>query len=117
MKKIKLTYILAFLIIAAGCKKSFLELSPISNANSNAVFKTKNDFDLATNAAYATLYTIYAPKGAMSFTGELMSDNVTVSTLAISGSFTIVDQQAFRDYTIAQNNTGVYQFWVDFYTS
>jgi hypothetical protein len=28
-----------------------------------------------------------------------------------------VDQQAFRDYTIASNNTGVYNFWVDFYTS
>jgi starch-binding outer membrane protein, SusD/RagB family len=117
MKNTKLAYILALLFVVSSCKKSFLELSPISNANTNAVFKTKSDFDLATNAAYSTLYTIYAPKGAMSFTGELMSDNVTVSTLAISGSFTIVDQQAFRDYTIAANNTGVYQFWVDFYTS
>jgi len=53
----------------------------------------------------------------MSFTGELMSDNVTVTTLAISGSFTIVDQQAFRDYTVGAGNTGVYQFWVDHYTS
>src|SRR4051794_25833627 len=117
MKKATLTYILALIVVVSSCKKSFLELSPISNANTNAVFQTKNDFDLAVNAAYATLYTIYAPKGAMSFTGELMSDNTTVSTLAISGSFTIVDQQAFRDYTVAGNNTGVYQFWVDFYTS
>ncbi|MCU7550604.1 RagB/SusD family nutrient uptake outer membrane protein [Chitinophagaceae bacterium LB-8] len=117
MKYSKIAYILALLVLISSCKKSFLELSPISNANTNAVFKTKSDFDLATNAAYATLYTIYAPKGAMSFTGELMSDNATVSTLAISGSFTIVDQQAFRDYTVASNNTGVYQFWVDYYTS
>ena len=100
-----------------SCKKSFLELAPISNANVNAVFKTRADFELAVNSAYSTLYTVYGPKGAMSFTGELMSDNATVSTLAISGAFTIVDQQAFRDYSIATTNSGVYQFWVDLYTS
>jgi hypothetical protein len=117
MKINKITFILAATLLFGACKKSFLELAPISNANANAVFKTKADFELAVNAAYATLYTIYAPKGSMSFTGELMSDNVTVSTLAISGSFTIVDQQAFRDYSISTTNTGVYQFWVDHYTS
>ncbi|MES2773823.1 MAG: RagB/SusD family nutrient uptake outer membrane protein [Bacteroidota bacterium] len=117
MKLIKLIYLLAATVLFVGCKKSFLELAPVSNANANAVFKTKADFDLALNNAYSTLYTIYAPKGSMSFTGELMSDNVTVTTLAISGSFTIVDQQAFRDYTVGSANTGVYQFWVDHYTS
>jgi hypothetical protein len=120
MKRIYMKNILAIFVSATlllGCKKSFLELAPISNANVNAVFKSKSDFDLAVNAAYSTLYTIYAPKGPMSFTGELMSDNVTVSTLAISGSFTIVDQQAFRDYSVATTNTGVYVFWTNFYTS
>lgn len=120
MKRNTIKYFLPLLLAAifgAGCKKSFLELAPVSNANVNAVFKTKADFDLAVNAAYATLYTIYAPKGSMSFTGELMSDNTTVSTLAISGAFTIVDQQAFRDYSVNSTNTGVYIFWVDHYTS
>jgi hypothetical protein len=117
MKLTKIIIILTAVLMLGACKKTFLDLAPVSNANANAVFKTKADFDLATNAAYATLYTVYAPKGSMSFTGELMSDNVTVSTLAISGSFTIVDQQAFRDYTIAANNTGAYQFWIDHYTS
>jgi starch-binding outer membrane protein, SusD/RagB family len=117
VKNVSIASILILLVVAGGCKKSFLELNPISNANTNAVFQSRSDFDLAVNAAYATLYTIYAPKGALAFTGELMSDNATVSTLAISGSFTIVDQQAFRDYTIRSNNTGVYNFWVDFYTS
>lgn len=115
--KLYYSLFLTVVIFASGCKKSFLELAPISNANVNAVFKSKADFDLAVNAAYTTLYTIYAPKGSMSFTGELMSDNATVSTLAISGSFTIVDQQAFRDYSIATTNTGVYNFWVDHYAS
>jgi hypothetical protein len=119
---IKLSYIKASVLALAvfgsvGCKKSFLELAPVSNANVEQVFKTQQDFDLAMNNAFATLYTIYAPKGAMSFTGELMTDNATVSTLAISGSFTIVDQQAFRDYTITVNNSGVLNFWNDFYSA
>ncbi len=117
MKIKNITFLLAAVLLLGACKKSFLDLAPVSNANVNAVFKTKADFDLALNAAYSTLYTIYAPKGSMSFTGELMSDNVTVSTLAISGAFTIVDQQAFRDYSIATTNSGVYLFWVDHYTS
>lgn len=117
MKLIKIIYLLALVLLVGACKKSFLDLAPVSNANANAVFKTKADFDLALNNAYSTLYTVYAPKGSMSFTGELMSDNVTVTTLAISGSFTIVDQQAFRDYTVGSANTGAYQFWIDHYTS
>ena len=117
MKIKNITFLLATVLLLGACKKSFLDLAPVSNANVNAVFKTKSDFDLAVNAAYSTLYTIYAPKGSMSFTGELMSDNTTVSTLAISGAFTIVDQQAFRDYSIATTNSGVYLFWVDHYTS
>ena len=117
MKIKNITFILLTTMLLGACKKSFLELAPISNANSNAVFKTKADFELAVNSAYSTLYTIYAPKGSMSFTGELMSDNVTVSTLAISGSFTIVDQQSFRDYTIASANSGVLIFWEDHFKS
>ncbi|MCH5597796.1 RagB/SusD family nutrient uptake outer membrane protein [Niabella ginsengisoli] len=120
MKISYIRYCLSFLIVAfvaSGCGKSFLELAPLSNSNVNNFFKTKADFNLAVNSAYSTLYTIYAPKGSMSFTGELMSDNTTVSILAISGSFTIVDQQAFSDYSIASTNTGAYNFWVDHYTS
>ncbi|MEO6732290.1 MAG: RagB/SusD family nutrient uptake outer membrane protein [Ferruginibacter sp.] len=117
MKINNILYLLVFGLLLGSCKKTFLDLAPVSNANVNAVFKTKSDFELAVNAAYSTLYTIYAPKGSMSFTGELMSDNTTVSTLAISGAFTIVDQQAFRDYSIAATNSGVYLFWVDHYTS
>ena len=117
MKINHIIFLFVTVVLLGACKKDFLDLAPVSNANVNAVFKTKADFDLAVNAAYATLYTIYAPKGSMSFTGELMSDNTTVSTLAISGAFTIVDQQAFRDYSIATTNSGVYIFWVDHYTS
>lgn len=120
MKKLfsyKLCLLAFTALLSTGCKKSFLDLAPVSNANVNAVFKTKADFTLSVNNAYATLYSVYAPKGPMSFVGELMSDNVTVSTLAISGSFTIVDQQAFRDYSISANNSGVLNFWNTIYSA
>ncbi|MEO5562926.1 MAG: RagB/SusD family nutrient uptake outer membrane protein, partial [Chitinophagaceae bacterium] len=115
IKKI-LVIVLAGMVVAS-CKKSFLELSPPSNANAGNFFKTRSDFDLALNNAYATLYTVYSPKGAISFTGELMSDNTTVFQLAQSGTATIPDQWAFRDYNINASNTNVYQFWIDFYSS
>ena len=109
--------ILVIVLIALGCRKSFLELAPVSNANADNFFKTQSDFDLALNNAYATLYTVYNPKGAVSFCGELLSDNTTVYVLAQSGTVTIGDQWAFRDYSINSSNSAVYQFWIDFYSS
>ncbi|MEZ4904470.1 MAG: RagB/SusD family nutrient uptake outer membrane protein [Spirosomataceae bacterium] len=96
-----------------SCRDSFLQLAPVSNPNAGNFFKTKADFDLASNAAYATLYTIYNPEGAVSYMGELMGDNVTI--LNISGN--MADKWQFRDYTLAPANTMVYQFWQDFYKS
>jgi starch-binding outer membrane protein, SusD/RagB family len=113
----KILPVMVAVLLLTSCKKSFLELSPPSNANAGNFFKTKSDFDLALNNAYATLYTIYAPKGSISFCGELMSDNTTVFQLAQSGTVTIPDQWAFRDYNINASNTNVYQFWIDFYSS
>ena len=100
-------------MVMSSCSDSFLQLAPVSNPNAGNFFKTKADFDLASNAAYATLYTIYNPEGPVSYTGELMSDNVTI--LNISGN--MADKWQFRDYTLAPANTMVYQFWQDFYRS
>ncbi|MFN3381837.1 MAG: RagB/SusD family nutrient uptake outer membrane protein, partial [Runella zeae] len=100
-------------IVMSSCSDSFLKLAPVSNPNAETFFKTKADFDLASNAAYATLYTIYNPEGPISYMGELMGDNVTI--LNISGN--MADKWQFRDYTLAPANTMVYQFWQDFYRS
>ena len=97
-------------ILAAGCKKSFLELSPISNANANNYYKTQADFEVAINSAYATLYTIYAPEDAVSYT-EIMSDNATLYSVAGNQA----DKWAIRDYSVSSINTLVYQFWQDDY--
>jgi hypothetical protein len=101
----------------ASCKKSFLELAPVSNSNANNFYKTKSDFDLAVNNAYATLYTMYGPTGLMSYCGELMSDNATINQVAGSGSITVGDRWAFRDYTLNPANNVVNQLWNDSYTS
>ena len=102
--------IACFCMLAVGCKKSFLELAPISNANATNYYKTNADFEIAMNSAYATLYTVYAPEGAVSYT-ELMSDNATLYSVAGNQA----DKWAFRDYTIQSSNTMVYQFWQENY--
>lgn len=97
----------------ASCSKSFTELAPISNANTENFYKTQADFDLAINAAMNTLYGIYAPEGPISYTGELMGDNTTLYIIA--GNQT--DKHAFRDYNVQISNSLVYSFWRQFYSS
>lgn len=117
MNMYKFITILFIVALAAGCKKSFLDLAPPSNSNASNFYKTKADFDLAVNNAYSTLYTVYGPLGMMSYCGELLSDNATLYQVAGSGSITTGDKWAFRDYSINAANNQVNQFWVDAYTS
>jgi len=111
MKTILRILVLSITVIAFSCKKTFLELTPISNANAENFYKTKADFDLAVNAAYNSLYTIYAPEGSVSYTSEQMSDNAIVYN--ISGIE--ADKWAFKDYALRPANTMVYQFWQEYY--
>jgi hypothetical protein len=116
----KTKIILTILFITAtiiSCKKSFLELAPVSNSNASNFYKTKSDFDLAVNNAYSTLYTMYGPTGLMSYCGELLSDNATIYQVAGSGSITVGDRWAFRDYTLNPANNVVNQLWSDSYVS
>ncbi len=110
--QIKYLFALAALVFTS-CSDSFLDLNPESNANAGAFYKTQSDFDRAVNAAYNTLYTIYAPEGAVSYTGELMGDNVTIYN--ISGN--MADKWQFRDYMLAPLNTMNYTFWQNVYQS
>lgn len=98
------------LLFLTGCKKSFLDLSPISNANSDDFYKTEADFEVAENAAYATLYTIYAPEEAVSYS-EMMSDDATMYSVAGNQA----DKWAIRDFKISPDNTIIYQYWQDYY--
>jgi hypothetical protein len=117
MKSNKLIIILFVAMAVAGCKKSFLDLAPLSNSNANIFYKSKADFDLAVNNAYSTLYTVYNPNGPISYCGELLSDNATLYQVAGSGGINAGDKWAFRDYTLNPANNLVNQFWNDMYTS
>jgi hypothetical protein len=110
---IKIFTVISLVAASWGCKESFLELAPISNPNAENFYKTRTDFELATNAAYNTLVAVYHPQGPVSYAGELMGDNVTIFN--ISGNQ--ADKWQFRDYSLAPANTMIYQFWQDFYKS
>ncbi|GAB3947294.1 RagB/SusD family nutrient uptake outer membrane protein [Spirosoma harenae] len=111
MKAIKpILTILCIGLLAMGCKESFLELAPLSNPTADN-FRSKDDFELAVNAAYASLYNIYHPEGSVSYANEQMSDNAIVYN--ISGIQ--ADKWQFKDYSLTTSNTMVYQFWQEYY--
>ncbi len=100
-------------ILSFGCKESFLDLAPLSNSNASNFYKTQEDFDLAVNNAYSTLYTIYAPESAVSYCAEQMSDNATLYNVAGIQA----DRWAFKDYIVKPANTEVYRFWQNYYNA
>src|ERR1700676_3192282 len=78
MKKFNFKYIniVLILVIASGCKKSFLNLSPISNANINSFYKTQADINNAVIAAYSMNKGIYINNlAAQAQLDEVRSDN------------------------------------------
>jgi len=111
--KYKIVLLAFTIMLTSSCKKSFLELAPASNANAETFYKTQADMELAVNAAYSTLYTIYDPEGSVSYTSEMMGDNTTLYIIA--GNQT--DKFAFKDYNVKTNNTLVYSFWKSYYAA
>ena len=113
MNKIKrILVVISLSVMAFGCKDDFLDLAPISNSNANNFYKTREDFELAVNAAYATLYTVYAPESSISYT-EQLSDNATLYNVAGIQA----DRWAFKDYSLRTSNVEVYRFWQENYKS
>jgi hypothetical protein len=112
MKMIKRNMILGCLaMFLFSCSESFLDLAPISNSNANNFYKTTADFDLAVNAAYATLYKFFGPVGGPSYCAEQMSDNCTMYNIAGIQA----DKWAFKDYSLNPSNTEVYRLWQEDY--
>lgn len=78
MKKILLLCLAVFVL--ASCSKDFIELTPPSNLNNTAFYKTQQDINQATLSAYQSLRTLY--NGSFYRLGEIRSDNTTYSWLA-----------------------------------
>jgi starch-binding outer membrane protein, SusD/RagB family len=72
----------ALMILLNSCKKEFLELAPISNANVDNFYNTEKDFELAINGAYISLRSSGVYHDYVPLIGDLHSDNTTVGTTA-----------------------------------
>ncbi len=107
----KYSIVSIIILSASGCGEGFLDKAPISNSNTATFYRTRADFELATSAAYATLYTFFAPQSAVSFFSEQMSDNATIYN--INGIQ--ADKKAFKDFNLNSSNTQVYVFWQQCY--
>jgi starch-binding outer membrane protein, SusD/RagB family len=81
MRNFKFKYITTVVILltmASGCKKAFLNLSPISNANVNTFYKTPADINNAVIAAYSMHKGIYIDNlAAQAQLDEVRSDNTS----------------------------------------
>ena len=104
-------------IMAFGCRDSFLDLTPVSNANAANFYKTRKDFDIAVNAAYATLYVMYGPESVSSYCAEQLSDNCTMYSVSAFGIITASDRQVYKDYNVQPSNTVNYTLWQQSYNS
>lgn len=113
MNKIKYIAALFFILALAGCE-SFLDRTPISNANETNFYKTEKDFQVALTSAYNSLYTLYGPESLPSFFGELMSDNAYNDNTAGN----VKDYEAFDTHMgMDPNNTLVLGYWNKYYES
>jgi len=109
----RINYIIAVgcMLILVGCD-SFLDRSPISNANENIFYKSEDDFLVATDAAYNSLYTLYGPESLPSFFGELMSDNA----YSDNNIGNVKDYEAFDTHVgMDPSNSLVLGFWNSYY--
>lgn len=109
----RINYIIAVgcVLMLAGCD-SFLDRSPISNANENVFYKSEDDFLVAADAAYNSLYTLYDPESLPSFFGELMSDNA----YSDNNIGNVKDFEAFDTHVgMDPSNSLVLGFWNDYY--
>jgi hypothetical protein len=93
-----------------SCKKSFLELSPLSNANVQAFYRNANDMQVALNAAYATLITGGEYGNANWQVGEVRSDN----TLNWEGGGNLPDAE-LDQFNESSANSIINSMWLDTY--
>ncbi len=72
--------LLAIVINLVSCKKDFIDLTPPSNLNATAFYKTQQDMNQATLSAYGNLRALY--NATYVRIGEIRSDNTTYSWLS-----------------------------------
>lgn len=76
----KTTIFTLIFAICLSCTNSFIDLDPKSNLNANSFYKTQQDMNQATLAAYGNLRSLY--NSTYVRLGEIRSDNTTYSWLS-----------------------------------
>jgi hypothetical protein len=107
----KKRYLAGLVCIAlVSCKKSFLELSPVSNANVQSFYTNANDMQVALNAAYAALQTDGEYRNANWQVGEVRSDN----TMNWEGGGNLPDAE-LDQFKESSANSILSSMWLDTY--
>lgn len=105
MKKIHLSILLAALFMGS-CKKSFIELSPVSTVSVDMLFKTDKDFQDATLGAYSVLR-IQGPN--IWLFGDLPSDDTEQHFL------TSISNVGIDNFSININDNVLINTWRNYY--
>lgn len=104
MKNIKLLFsAFAFLILAAGCKKSFLERIPLDAVTIDNFYQTEGDLRKVTGALYGSPWFDYNDK-VLLFIGDALSGNLGGGN---AGSW--------NSFAVSSGETGVNEGWRSLY--
>lgn len=90
MKKYFINLQISFLLLISimGCSDGFLDLAPISNANVENFYKTKEDINSSVIAAYKFHKNIYSTNfSSQSVLDEIRSDNTTMLQVDVTDRF------------------------------
>ena len=107
--KINIVLIGLLALSLVACKDKFLDLAPISSANSNTFYKTSSDMILAINGAYGALQ-LTGQYGRFFIVSEIPSDDTAPP---LSGSIT--DQDEFDKFYLRTTNPLLAERWSDGY--
>ena len=106
----KIFVALLTLLLLGSCKKSFLDLQPVSNIQASSFYKTAADMELILNSAYASLQTSGQYGTANWQVGEVRSDNTY--NWDVAGNFPDADLDQFKENA---SNSILNSMWLDTY--
>lgn len=105
MKKIFYIGVTAFLVVMTSCKKSFIELQPISTVSTDALYKTDKDFKDAAIGIYGLYQNQYQN---MWLFGDMRGDD--------SWDELVKNTAAFMDnFTINNDDPVIRSTWLNYY--
>lgn len=107
--KINYTVKVFLALTMVACKDEFLELAPISSANTSTFYKTSSDMLQAVNGAYSALQ-LRGQYGTYYIVSEIPSDDTAPP---LSGSIT--DQDEFDKFYLRTTNPLLAERWSDGY--